>query len=364
MSEVSTDCQTGASNAVPESRLAARETDEPGAGVVTADSTSRLLWNRYTPMDVIVAIYTGWVAILAGIYRENIAEPGKLIAFHLFVLVAMILVPPRGAAWEQARAEDPAWRRYLRGGLRFFRYSYPLLLILFYFEEVAHTVNAIYLLSPHWFEPYLYVADRWLFGELPSIFMNGWVGYWQDEILHGFYFSYYFILIGGVVLAWFGSKGSRQPAPGFETTLTTAILAFFLAFVWYPFLPARGPWENPELMARMIPFRGVVFTPIIERIIDHGAVSGGCFPSSHVAGSWGIVFGLARYQRKAAMLLGLVAIGLSLSCVYTRYHHGVDIPAGFLAALVAAFVGWSLTPGPATKPPAAWRSTSSNPEMW
>jgi hypothetical protein len=28
-----------------------------------------------------------------------------------------------------------------------------------------------------------------------------------------------------------------------------------------------------------------------------------------------------------------MAAGMSLACVYTRYHHGVDVPAGFLMAL-------------------------------
>ena len=189
----------------------------------------------------------------------------------------------------------------LRGGLRFLRYSYPLLLILFYFEEVAQTVNAMWSHAPHWFESYLYAADRWLFGELPALMMNGWVGLVQDELMHAFYFSYYLILIGGVVIAWMGEKGSPKPAPGFQSTLTSVITAFFLCYVWYPYLPARGPWENPELMARMTPFTGVLFVPIIERIIEHGAVSGGCFPSAHVAGAWGIAFGLLPVPEKACL---------------------------------------------------------------
>ena len=64
--------------------------------------------------------------------------------------------------------------------------------------------------------------------------------------MHAFYFSYYLILIGGVVIAWMGSSSSPKPAPGFQTTLTAVITAFFLCFIWYPYLPARGPWENPS----------------------------------------------------------------------------------------------------------------------
>ncbi len=87
----------------------------------------------------------------------------------------------------------------------------------------------------------------------------------------------------------------------------------------------------------MTPFKGFLFTPIIETIIEHGAVSGGCFPSSHVAASWGVVFALARVRRKHALVLGFFAVGMSFACVYTRYHHGVDAAAGFRLGLAGAF---------------------------
>jgi membrane-associated phospholipid phosphatase len=297
--------------------------------------------SRFLPLDWIVLAYTLWVAILVIIAGANVPHAGTILAFHLFVIAAMALVPRRGARWEQSHPSEARWKRLARGGLRFFRYSYPLLLVVFFFEEVQHTVNAFRPEAPHWFEGYLYAADRFVFGELPAVLLNPFVGFLQDEILHGFYFSYYFILISGIVIAWLGDTG-KHPGRGFQTTLTAAITAFFLCFVLFPLLPARGPWENPELMATMTPFQGLVFTPIIEKIIEQGAVSGGCFPSSHVGGSFGIVFSLLPFRKKPALVLGLFALGMSIACVYTRYHHGVDVPAGVLAGLLGAFIARSL----------------------
>jgi membrane-associated phospholipid phosphatase len=292
---------------------------------------------RFLPLDVIVFIYTAWVMLLVAIERVHVSRSDRILAFHLAVLAAILLIPRRGSAWESSPPEDGRWRKNLRDGLRFFRYSYPLLLVVFFFEEVQQTVHAVFPDAPYWFERYLYAADHRAFGELPSILLNPFVGLLQDEIFHGFYFSFYFILIGGVVVAWLGDGRSKHPAPGFQTTLTAAMLSFFLCFVWYPFLPARGPWENPLLMATMTPFKGIVFTPIIEKIIEHGAVSGGCFPSSHVAASWGVVLSLTRFRRKPALALGFLALGMSFACVYTRYHHGVDVAAGFFLGLAGAF---------------------------
>ncbi len=285
-------------------------------------------------LDGMVMAYTAWVALFAVLFRASVREWPTILAFHLLVLAVMIALPRRGAAWETRK-------RRFRGGLRFFRYSYPLLLMVFFFEEVHHTVNALWPNAPYWFESRLYAADRFLFGDLPSILLNPSIGLLQDELMHAFYFSYYLVVIGGVVLAWLGS-GSPRPGPAFQTTIASVVTAFLLCFVWYPFLPARGPWENGDLMANLTPFDGRVFVPAVEAIIDRGAVSGGCFPSSHVAASWAVVLGLARFHPRGATVCGFFAFGLSLACIYTRYHHGVDVLAGLLLGLAgAAFGSWA-----------------------
>jgi membrane-associated phospholipid phosphatase len=295
-------------------------------------------------LDRLVMAYTAWVALLVVVVRENVSAWPKILGFHLLVLAVMMVLPKRGAPWETRK-------RPLRGGIRFFRHSYPLLLMVFFFEEVQQTVNALWPRAPYWFEGRLYASDRFLFGDLPSVLLNPSTGRLQDELMHAFYFSYYFIVIGGVVFAWLGS-GSPRPGPAFERTLTSVVTAFLLCFTAYPFLPARGPWENGELMATLTSFQGWVFTPVVEAIIERGAVSGGCFPSSHVAASWAVVLGLAPFHRRAALVCGFFASGLSLACVYTRYHHGVDVPAGLLFGIAGAAIGSWASKRPSVERPA------------
>ena len=93
------------------------------------------------------------------------------------------------------------------------------------------------------------------------------------------------------------------------------------------------------------PFGGWLFTDAIHLIIGNAAVSGGCFPSAHVSGTWALTFGLHAEHPKAARWFGVVATGLSVSCVYTRYHHGVDVFAGLAVAAIAAAIGYRLTRG-------------------
>jgi membrane-associated phospholipid phosphatase len=96
-------------------------------------------------------------------------------------------------------------------------------------------------------------------------------------------------------------------------------------------------------MAGLRPFGGWVFNRAIELIMAGAAVSGGCFPSAHVSGAWALTFGLYATNRRAALWFGLVAAGLSVACVYTRYHHAVDVLAGLTVAAVAALIGFALT---------------------
>jgi hypothetical protein len=230
--------------------------------------------------------------------------------------------------------------RRLRTITRFLRYTYPALLLTPFFEEVALTVNAAAPESPFWFERYLITADRWLFGTTPAAALSQAGNSVLDELMHGFYLSYYVLITAGIVLAWRGpAGGGPKPGPGFNAAFTGMMLGFFLSFVWYPFLPARGPWEHPALVDGLRPFGGWAFTRAIELIIAGAAVSGGCFPSAHVSGTWALTIGLFSTQRRLALGFGVMATGLSVACVYTRYHHAVDVFAGLAVGILGALVG-------------------------
>lgn len=91
-------------------------------------------------------------------------------------------------------------------------------------------------------------------------------------------------------------------------------------------------------MSSFPPLVGGPFTFLPRWITDGAAVSGNCFPSGHVSGTWGITFGSMAYSRRAGWLLIPLAVGISVSCVYTRYHHAVDVPAGFFMGLIGTVI--------------------------
>ena len=297
-------------------------------------------------MDWAVALYATFVAVLAVVCAPAIPQWPYILLAHTALVGLVSWMPARGSAWERPRPDEPSWLATTRAVARFLRYTYPALLLTPFFEEVALTVNGVAPQAPYWFERYLFVADQAVFGAMPAALLAGAGGPALDEVMHAFYFAYFPLIIGGIVLAWTGGRrGGGSPAPGFHTAMTCMMFGFFLSYVWYPFVPARGPWEHPDVMAGLRPFDGWVFTRAIDLIMAGAAVSGGCFPSAHVSGTWALTFGLAAHHRREARWFGLVALGLSVACVYTRYHHGVDVLAGLTVASLAATIGCRLTHG-------------------
>jgi len=297
---------------------------------------------QWVAVDWALVTYVTFVALVAAMWK--VPQWPYIVGGHAAIIGGLLLLPPRGAAWEQAHAADSRWLASARSTARFLRYTYPALLLTPFFEEVSLTVNAAALQTPYWFEHYLFDTDRALFGGIPAVMLSQAGNSVLDEIMHAFYFSYFLLIIGGIVIAWNGERRDREtPGRGFHTAMTCMMLGFFLSYVWYPFLPGRGPWEHPEVMAGLRPFDGWVFTRVIEWIIAGAAVSGGCFPSAHVSGAWAMTFGLYATNRRAAIAFGFIATGLSVACVYTRYHHAVDVLAGLTVAIIAAAIGYGLT---------------------
>jgi membrane-associated phospholipid phosphatase len=313
-------------------------------------------FSRLTPLDRLLIGYAIYVGLFIAFNYSTSRRVAPLLAAHAIIVLVIFALPARGSEWERRRSGESLVRTGARQVLRFLRHMYPLGLVIFFFEEVRYFVNSLWADNPYWFEPILYAADEAIFSGSPVVLLNSLVGMPQDEIMHFFYFSYYLVVLGGGSFAYIGMPVSKEPpAQGFERAITSVTAAFLFAFVWYPYLPARGPWENPELMAGLTPFQGFVFTSWIETIIAHGAVSGGCFPSAHVAGAFGMSFGLLKHHPVAGRLCLFLAIGMAASCVYTRYHHAVDIVAGLVCAALGYAFARRVTGRRATRMPALER---------
>ncbi|HVQ14044.1 MAG TPA: hypothetical protein VMS40_10650, partial [Vicinamibacterales bacterium] len=118
-------------------------------------------------LDWVLATYVTFVALVAIVWA--VPRWPYILGGHVAIVAGLLLLPSRGAAWEQVRVTDSRWLFYVRSGARFLRYTYPALLLTPFFEEVSLTVNAAAVDTPYWFEHYLFNADRALFGGTPAV---------------------------------------------------------------------------------------------------------------------------------------------------------------------------------------------------
>ena len=156
----------------------------------------------WTALDWAVVLYAMFVALVAVVWA--VPQWPYILTGHAALVIGLLWLPSRGAAWEELLPGESLWRSSARRTVRFFRYTYPALLLALFFEEVSLTVNAAAAGAPFWFEQYLYEADRMLFGGVPAVMLSQAGNAVLDEVMHGFHFSYYILIIGGIILAWNG----------------------------------------------------------------------------------------------------------------------------------------------------------------
>jgi membrane-associated phospholipid phosphatase len=145
--------------------------------------------------------------------------------------------------------------------------------------------------------------------------------------------AYFLMLpVGGGVLYFSGRR--RE----FQALMFNVALAYTSCFLLFLLFPAEGPWVIMKSYQSK-PLAGGLLSRLYLAIQKGGSIRGGCFPSSHVAGAFAIALSLFRFHRKLAVAMTFVAVGVAVGVVYSRYHHGVDSPAGFLVAVVAVWVG-------------------------
>src|SRR5262245_10375626 len=124
----------------------------PSGSAVPARSWVAARVASWMALDWILASYVIFVALVAIVW--TVPRWPYILGGHVAIVAGLLLLPPRGSAWEQARAADSRWLSAARSVARFLRYTYPALLLTPFFEEVSLTVNAAAGDAPYWFEHY------------------------------------------------------------------------------------------------------------------------------------------------------------------------------------------------------------------
>ncbi len=284
--------------------------------VKTAETST----SKYSPTDLVLSIYLS----LSGIYIVISGLLGRLdgwwkFAIHHLVLLILIFAVSR-------------IKTKKRNLLSFVRYLYPLFLYGSMYRETHEIDQAIFTKPLDYF---FIVWDNLLFNSQPSVeFANYLNAPWFSEIMHFFYFSYFFLIVCLPLIYWIRKNPAMTERRTFDLSFTYVI--FYSIFI---ILPVHGPRvEFPPAVD--IPRTGFFFGPFFERLFIGLRIAGAAFPSSH-CGIAALVTGLSIYDfKKFWPVIALCTLGVFLATVFGRFHYAVDvIYGGALGLLCLIFTG-------------------------
>jgi membrane-associated phospholipid phosphatase len=265
------------------------------------------------PVDLLVAALNAAMACVWAAAAAGAGAPRVPIAPWLTAAHAVAAALPW--ALRDLRGAPGRARRLLRE-------IYPLFGIAIYWAELG-LLARVRPLPAH--DPLIAAWDRWLFGvHLHAVWEPAAPWPWLRESMYFFYFSYYLLLAfpALVIIA----RGRRDAI----RDVTLRLMATYLTcFLFYAVFPVHGPRASDPAAAS--PHPAALFESIVERARETGDSPGTAFPSSHVAGvvtvAW---FGRRWFKPRAASLLALGALLVTLATVYTRNHYAIDALAGAL----------------------------------
>ncbi|GAB4320104.1 MAG: hypothetical protein Kow0074_10150 [Candidatus Zixiibacteriota bacterium] len=288
-------------------------------------ATSRIttLWHEARPLDRITWTYILAFAVgLAVLGREH-SSWGALFLIHVVLLAAIALILTH-------------WNDRTDGIAGFIRLTYPAILYTFFYTELG---TAIHWVFPGFMDHQVIALERALFG----VDLNVWIRPFQVPLINEWMmlgYGTYYVLIPILALTLFFQ---RRPAElqSFLTATTTTFVMSYVVFVLYP---VEGP--RYFLADRLgLPIEGYVFVPLVQSIIERGAIHGGCMPSTHSAIALIVLIWAYRSVRRLGVILTPFVITLFLGTVWGHFHYAIDVVVGLLLALVGLYLADRMSPG-------------------
>ncbi|MFH1891981.1 MAG: phosphatase PAP2 family protein [Candidatus Zixiibacteriota bacterium] len=270
----------------------------------------------FIPVDFLILAYVSFTTILLLIVNRPISERVWLIAGNLAIAI-VVLILANIAPLSHSRL------------LRIARRLYPVVLFTFFYEQ---TSSLIHVFFPGWFDAALSQFEITIFGAQPSLAIEHLYSPMLNDIVMACYVFYYLCLPLGLVFLVLRKKEGAA-----DRLITASALTFFVSYTLFFLYPVEGP--RYHLVESFVqPFDGYLFVPLVKRIMDTAAVHGGAMPSSHAAVALIVFWYVMRESRRWGMALAPVILGLTIGCVWGRFHYVSDVAVGALITVVAVWL--------------------------
>ncbi|MBD3298083.1 MAG: phosphatase PAP2 family protein [candidate division Zixibacteria bacterium] len=286
-----------------------------------ASSWITSFWHYAEPIDRITWTYILAFAVGLVVLGRDHPSWRNLFMVHMVLLgtIAVILT---------------VWHGRTDGIAGLVRLTYPAILYTFFYIEMGAAIHWLY----SGFMDYQVVAlERAVLG----VDLNIWLTRLQTPLVNEWmmlgYASYY-ALIPILALTFF----VRHRIDELRSLLTATTTTFVMSYVLFIIYPVEGPrfYFADELGP---PLEGYVLVPLVQLIIERGAIHGGCVPSTHSAIALIVLIWAYRTYRRLAIILTPFVITLFVGTVWGHYHYLTDVVVGLILALIGLYLAdrWS-----------------------
>lgn len=282
-------------------------------------TNSKTNW-KFFPHDLIVLAYAALMALFVILFgAPNDANSGALI-FYLGMIVLVLLIV------RYLPESDSRWWAFVRIG-------YPAVMFTFFYRTTGHLMT---LFHDGFFDEKVTAFETSVFGVSPSLYIDqhltGWR--WLNELLSFGYFSYYFMILGLLLLILF--RRQYRIMISAVAALCTAFFISYLVFILYPVESPR--WFYAAHYTE--PINGWIFRSAVEAVIGSGGLHGGGMPSSHVGVALVVMFYALRYYFKIGLVLVPLNLLLAAGTIWGRFHYLSDVVTGIMVGIVPVWLVW------------------------
>lgn len=277
--------------------------------------------SRFSLVDLFHLIYLSFLLVL--VFRSPVKNSYFFASAFLyaFLLVGVIfLVRLRQKIKNQS--------------LYFFIYfCYPVVYLLTIFQSLNWLLPALStraFLENH-YDPLLYAIDSYLVNVHPVIWFAQRAHPLITDLMYLIYSYYFFMPLILLILLLVHKKYTELQSGYFILTLS-----FYLSYIGYILIPARGPRFYLQLTPVEALFLGDFLRNLINLLEPNKYDA---FPSVHQLISVLILLLSYRYERKFFYFSLPIVIGITISLFYCQYHYIVDVIAGTLFAIVFYIIG-------------------------
>ncbi len=268
-----------------------------------------------TPIDIITLGYI----IVSGIYILLASTSlhkfyGNLTYRVLFITIILMLIYINGVSGTRV--------------VRFFRYFYPLGLLMYFYPETASINNFIF----KDLDPFFANIEVGLFGGYPSVWFSQYMPWkWFNELMSFGYFSYFPLIFLFCYIIY------RWNYKNFSFSIFVICMSFYMYYILFILFPVAGPQFYLTPPNNQLP-DGYLFRNIMKVIEHYGEGPTAAFPSSHVGIISILLYLVYRFRPSLFKWYLPVSILLCLSTVYTKAHYVVDVIGGLLTAPVMYWI--------------------------